>query len=92
MATLTTFSSTLVGIVAIVSFVLMALIWTAYKRTGYGKIRFVAGAMGVHGLKSTIVAFGLYTGSIHHEILEVIEGVFDFTMVVLIFLPFWSPK
>lgn len=89
MSSLTTFSSTLVLIVALVSFALMVLTWIAANRTGHQKVRFVAAAFGVHFLKSTIVAYGLFTRSIGHEVLEVVEAVFDFAMITLLAIPFW---
>lgn len=89
MVTLTSISSTLVLIVALVSFVLMVLTWIAANRTGHNKVRFVAAAFGVHFAKSGIVAYGLFTRSIGHEVLEVVEAGFDFTMVMLLAIPFW---
>lgn len=89
MASLTTFSSTLVLIVALVSFALMVVTWMAANRTGHQKVRFVAAAFGVHFVKSTIVSYGLFTGSIGHEVLEVVEAVFDFAMIMLLAIPFW---
>lgn len=90
MATLSGFSSTVVAIVALISLVLTILTWTAYRRTGHPKVRYIALAFLVHTTKSSIVAYGLATGTIGHDILEVVEACFDFTMVVLLFLPFWS--
>lgn len=90
MSALTLFSSTLVLIVAIVSFVLMVLTWTAAERTGHRKVRYVAAAFGVHFVKSAIVAYGLFTVSIGHEILEVVEAVFDALMIALLAIPFWA--
>ena len=84
------FSSTLVLIVAIVSLVLMVLTWMASERTGHKKVRYVAAAFGVHFVKSSIVAYGLFTGSIGHEILEVVEAVFDALMIALLAIPFWA--
>lgn len=89
MASLTTFSSALVLVVALVSFTLMVLTWIAADRTGHQKVRFVAAAFGVHFLKSAIVSYGLFTRSIGHETLEVVEAVFDFAMITLLAIPFW---
>lgn len=88
--TLRTFSSTLVTIVALTSLILTILTWIAYRRTGQQKVRYVAGAFGVHTIKGTIVAYGLSTGTLPHEVLEVIEAVFDAAMVTLLFIPFWT--
>lgn len=90
MVTLSGFSSTVVAIIALVSYTLTALTWIAYRRTLHPKVRYVAFAFLVHAVKSTIVAYGLFTATIGHEILEVIEAVFDLVMVVLLFSPFWS--
>ena len=90
MSSLSVFSSTLVLIVAIVSLVLMVLTWMAAERTGHRKVRYVAAAFGVHFVKSSIVAYGLFTGSIGHEILEVVEAVFDALMIGLLAIPFWA--
>lgn len=90
MATLTTFSTTLVLIIATVSFVLMLLTWMAANRTGHRKVRYVAAAFGVHFVKSSSVAYGLFTGTIGHEVLEVVEAVFDALMIALLAIPFWA--
>jgi uncharacterized membrane protein len=90
MSSLSTFSSMLVLVVAIVSLVLMILTWMAANRTGHRKVRYVAAAFGVHFVKSSIVAYGLFTGSIGHEILEVVEAVFDALMIALLAIPFWA--
>lgn len=90
MSSLSVFSSTLVLIVAIVSLVLMVLTWMAAERTGHRKVRYVAAAFAVHFVKSSIVAYGLFTGSIGHEILEVVEAVFDALMIALLAIPFWA--
>jgi hypothetical protein len=84
------FSVTIVALAALVSLALTILTWMAAIRLGQGKIKFVAAAFGVHFVKSTIVAFGLFTGSLGHEVLEVIEAVFDLTMVTLLAIPFWA--
>lgn len=89
MATLTTFSSSLIVLVAAASSALMVLTWIAAERTGQRKVRFVAAAFGVHFLKSAIVAYGLFTASIGHEVLEVVEAAFDATMITLLAIPFW---
>jgi hypothetical protein len=90
MTSLATFSSTLVLVVGIVSLVLMVLTWMAANRTGHRKVRYVAAAFGVHFAKSAIVAYGLFTGRIGHEILEVLEAVFDSLMIALLAIPFWA--
>lgn len=90
MPMLTTFSSVLALAVAIASFVLMILTWMAANRTGHRKVRYVAAAFGVHFVKSAVVAYGLFTGSIGHEILEVVEAVFDAAMITLLAIPFWA--
>lgn len=90
MSSLSTFSSTLVAIVALASFVLMVLTWVAANRTGHRKVRYVAAAFGVHFLKSSIVAYALFTLSIEHEVLEVVEAVFDAAVITLLAIPFWA--
>lgn len=90
MAWLTTFSSTIVTIAAAVSLALTIVTYLAAVRTGHKKVKFVSAAFGVHFVKSSIVAYGLFTGSIGHEILEVVEAVFDLTMVTLLAIPFWA--
>lgn len=90
MPMLTTFSSTLVLLVAIASLVLMVLTWIAANRTGHRKVRYVAAAFGVHFAKSTIVAYALFTGRLGHEVVEVIEAVFDALMITLLAIPFWA--
>lgn len=90
MTALALFSSTLVLVVGIVSFLLMVLTWMAAERTGHRKVRFVAAAFGVHFVKSAIVAYGLFTGLIGHEVLEVVEAVFDAAMIALLAIPFWA--
>lgn len=90
MASLTTFSTVTVGIVAVVSAVLMVLTWLAARRTGHRKVRFVAAAFGVHAAKSAIVAGMLVTRAVGHEAIELMEALFDLAMVTLMFIPFWS--
>ena len=90
MASLSALSSFVVAIVALVSAVLTVLTWMAAERTGHRKVRFVAAAFFVHFAKSTIVAYGLFTRDIGHEVLEIVEGGFDLVMVTLMFVPFWS--
>lgn len=90
MPMLSTFSSMLVLLVGIVSAILMVLTWLAAARTGHKKVRYVAAAFGVHFVKSAIVAYGLFTGSIGHEFLEVVEAVFDAIMIALLAIPFWA--
>lgn len=90
MPSITTFSTAVVTVVAVVSAVLTVLTWMAAERTGYRKVRFVAAAFFVHFVKSAIVAYGLFTQRIGHEVLEVVEGAFDLVMVTLMFVPFWS--
>lgn len=68
----------------------MVLTWVAAERTGHRKVRFVAAAFAVHFAKSAIVAGGLFTRAIGHEVLEVVEAVFDLAMVTLLFIPFWT--
>lgn len=70
----------------------MVVTWMAANRTGHTKVRFVAAAFGVHFLKSTIVAYGLFTRSIGHEVLELVESLFDFVMVTLLAIPFWARR
>lgn len=90
MAMFTAFSSTLVLLVAIASAILSVLTWMAAKRTGHRKVHYVAAAFAVHFVKSAIVAYGLFTGGIAHEILEVVEAVFDAAMITLLAIPFWA--
>lgn len=90
MATLSAFSSLVVALVALVSGILTVLTWMAAERTGRRKVRFVAAAFFVHFTKSAVVAYGLVTRDIGHEILETVEGGFDLLMVTLLFVPFWS--
>ena len=88
MAYLTTFSITMVAIAAALSLVLAILTYMAAVRMGQKKVKFVAAAFGVHFVKSTIVAYGLLTGRLGHEVLEVVEAVFDVAMVLLLAIPF----
>lgn len=82
-------SGTIVSIVAAVSFALMVLTYLAAKRTAQTRVYVVALAFGVHFVKATIVAWALFTASLGHETLEILEGVFDLGMVLLLFSAFW---
>lgn len=87
---LTLYSSLVVALVAIVSYTLMVLTWIAANRTGHTRIRFVSAAFGVHGVKSTFIAIALLTQLVEHELLEMIEALFDLVMVTLLAIPFWA--
>lgn len=85
----TTFSTTFVAVVALVSAILTVLTFVAARRTGHRRVYFVAGAMGVLFVKSAIAAYAIATDAIAHEHLEVVQGGFDLAMVALLFAPFW---
>lgn len=87
---LETYSSAVVGIVALVSLTLSILTFEAYRRMQNRKILFVAGAFMVHFVKSAFVAVAIYGRLVGHEALEIVEAVFDLAMVLLLFIPFWT--
>lgn len=89
MADITTFSTTFVALVAVVSLALTGLTFLAARRTGQQRIYFVSAAMAVLCLKSAIAAYALGTASIGHEHLEVLQGGFDLAMVAFLVAPFW---
>lgn len=89
MVALASLSGSLVSIVAAVSLALALLTYVAAKRTAQRRIYVVATAFGVHFAKSSIVAWALFTGSLGHEILEILEAGFDLAMVLLLFTAFW---
>lgn len=86
---LSTISASIVAIVAAVSLVLMLLTYLAARRAGQTRIYLVALAFGVHFVKAIVVAWALFTQSLGHEVLEVLEALFDLGMVVLMFGAFW---
>ena len=86
---LSTVSGSIVAVVAAVSLVLMLLTYLAAKRTMQTRIYVVALAFGVHFLKATFVAWALFTQTLGHEVLEIVEAVFDLGMVLLLFSAFW---
>lgn len=86
---LSTWSGGIVALVAAVSLVLMLLTYLAAKRTGQTRIYVVALAFGVHFVKATIVAWALFSQSLGHEALEILEALFDLGMVLLLFSAFW---
>lgn len=89
MASLSAVSGGIVALVAAVSLVLALLTYLAAKRTMQTRIYVVALAFGVHFVKATIVAWALFTASLGHEMLEIIEAAFDLAMVLLLFAAFW---
>ncbi|HWG90710.1 MAG TPA: hypothetical protein VNZ52_07665 [Candidatus Thermoplasmatota archaeon] len=85
-------SSTVVGIVAVVSLILSLLTFEAYRRVRNRKILFVAAAFLIHFVKSGFVAIAIYWRLVGHEVLELTEAGFDLVIVVLLFIPFWSRR
>lgn len=86
---LASLSGSILAIVAAVSLVLMLLTFLAAKRTAQKRIFVVALAFGVHFVKATFVSWALFTQSLGHETLEIIEALFDLAMVLLLFSAFW---
>lgn len=86
---LASLSGSLVSLVAAVSLVLALLTVLAARRTAQPRVYVVALAFAVHFLKSAIVAWALFTESLGHETIEVLEACFDLVMVLLLFSAFW---
>ena len=89
---LLSFSPTVIGIVALISAVLTFITFLGYWRSRDRRILFISTAFAVHFVKSTIVAFSLQFSLMEHEAVEVVEAVFDLTMVSLLFIPFLMRK
>ena len=86
---LSTLSGGIVALVAAVSLVLMLLTLLAAKRTAQARVYVVASAFAVHFVKATLVSWALFTQSVGHEVLEIMEASFDLAMVLLLFGAFW---
>lgn len=77
-----------ITIVAAISFLIAVAIWVAAIRVGNPKIRWIAAGFFVMAAKSVLIAFALGTGFLQHEIIELVDAVFDLLVVVLVAAPF----
>lgn len=78
----------LLSVTAVVSLLLALLAAGAWHRTGNRKLIPVMLAFWMFFVKSVVTVYSLHTGFIGHEHLEVVNGVMDLLVVVLLMLPF----
>ena len=88
MANYTTITYVVLIIVSIVSLALSAILWIASNRVGNPKIRWVSMGFFVMGLKSVVIAAVIAFSLLEHELIELVDGLFDLLAVVLVGAPF----
>lgn len=77
---------------AILGATLMGFAIGSYRRSHVAGLAFVAGAFMLFTIKSAFVGYAIYTRSIGHEDLELIDAVGDLGTVVLFLVPFLLPR
>jgi hypothetical protein len=78
----------LIGLAGLLSLVLMALAFGAWRRTGNRKLAFVTAAFWMFFAKSAFTAYSLWTGFLGHEDLELAGAMLDVVIVLLLVAPF----
>lgn len=78
----------LIGGVALASLALTLLGALAYRRRRDRRLLFVTGAFGLFFAKSLFTAVELFTGTVGHEALEMVNAGFDLLILGLLIAPF----
>ena len=89
MSDFTNLSTVVLAVVATAAFGLGITMWIAANRLAQPKVRYVAAGFFVLVIKSLFSIYCIQTRILHHEVLEMIGGAFDMTMVLLMAAPFW---
>lgn len=89
MSDYTNISTLALAVVAAAAFGLGITMWTAADRLAQPKVRFVAAGFFVLVAKCLFSIYSIQVRFLHHEVLEMIGGLFDLAMVVLMATPFW---
>lgn len=77
----------------ILGLILLAFSVNAYRRLRDSHMAFVAGAFTVFTIKSFLVAYGLKSGAMEHQLLELVDAIGDMATVLLFVLPLvWPPR
>ncbi|MFA5943538.1 MAG: hypothetical protein WC876_03625 [Candidatus Thermoplasmatota archaeon] len=92
MSDFTNLSTAVLSVVAAAAFGLAITMWIASNRLGQSKIRFVSAGFFVLVAKCLFTIYCIQTRILHHEVLEMIGGAFDMTMVLLMAAPFWMRR
>ena len=77
-----------ISAVALISFAIAIMLWVASNRVGNPKIRWVSAGFFVMGGKSVLIAAAISFGFLQHELVELVDAVFDLLVVVLVAAPF----
>jgi hypothetical protein len=77
-----------ITLVASVSFLLALALWVASTKVGNPKIRWVSAGFFVLSGKSILIAIVVYMDYWPHEIVELVDAVFDLVVVLLVAAPF----
>lgn len=77
------------GAVGLVSLILTILTFIAYRRTGLPNARFVISAFALNAIKSSIVAYSLYSEAVEHQAIELLDGAGDVVVIVLLVIPYF---
>ena len=88
MSNYTTITYVVLIIVSIISLALAAQLWVASNPVGNPKIRWVSGGFFVLGIKSVVIASVIAFSVLEHELIELVDGVFDLLAVLLVAAPF----
>lgn len=75
------------SIVALLAFVLSALALRAARRRANPRLKWVAGAFFVFGLKNVFSAFNVATHDVPHDAIELALSVFDLVIILMLFVP-----
>ncbi|HJQ94069.1 MAG TPA: hypothetical protein VJ874_07295 [Candidatus Thermoplasmatota archaeon] len=78
----------LISLAGLLSLVLAALAFGAWRRTGNRKLGLVAAAFSVFVAKAAVTAYSLWTSLIGHEDLELVGALLDAVIVLLLVAPF----
>ena len=89
MSDFTNLSTAVLSGVAAAALGLAITMWVASNRLAQPKVRFVAAGFFVLFVKGLFSIYCIQTQLLHHEVLEMIGGLFDLTMVLLMATPFW---
>ena len=77
-----------IGAVAAISLFIAILLWVAADRVANPKIKWVSAGFFVMALKSVIIAAAILTSFLAHELVELVDAVFDLLVVLLVAAPF----
>lgn len=81
-------TSVTISLVAAISFLIALGLWVAANRVGNPKIRWVSAGFFAMAFKSVLIAAAIGTGFLQHEIVELVDAVFDLLAVTLVAAPF----